>query len=62
MYLNLNLSFLKSTARRIETDNFIFYYEISHSDISGIATKAPCEAALMGAVSYTHLDVYKRQR
>ena len=28
---------------------FVVIPEISHSDISGIATKAPCEAALMGA-------------
>ena len=27
---------------------FLIMQEISHSDISGISTKAPCEAALMG--------------
>ena len=27
---------------------FIIMQEISHSDVSGITTKAPCEAALMG--------------
>ena len=27
---------------------FIIMQEISHSDFSGISTKAPCEAALMG--------------
>ena len=27
---------------------FLIMWEISHSDISGITTKAPCEAALIG--------------
>ena len=27
---------------------FVVIPEISHSDISGITTKAPCEAAIMG--------------
>ena len=28
--------------------DFLLCMEISHSDISGITTKAPCEVALMG--------------
>ena len=33
---------------RVEKSALLLCMEISHSDISGITTKAPCEAALMG--------------
>ena len=35
---------------------FVVIPEISHSDISGITTKAPCEAALMGE-RYVRIEI-----
>ena len=38
----------KIRPKRQALGGFFMIPEISHSDISGITTKAPCEAALMG--------------
>ena len=39
---------IKMIFQRTSVLFFLIIPEISHSDISGITTKAPCEAALMG--------------
>ena len=41
--VNQNDKQISKTVKR-----FFIMQEISHSDVSGITTKAPCEAALMG--------------